>query len=137
MTIITPITESAESVTLSRADYEGLLSAAEDTADAAAVERHEAHEARVGWQQARRSYLTAEEARRLLAGENPVRVWREKRSLSQRALAASAGVTPSYLAEIETGRKPGSVDAMGKLARALGVRIDDLVVPEAERASRR
>ncbi|MGH7057325.1 MAG: helix-turn-helix domain-containing protein [Acetobacteraceae bacterium] len=130
MSLITPLAESPESVTLSRADYEALLSAAEDAAAAAAADRHREHEARVGWEQARRGYLTAEEARRLLRGENAVKVWREKRGLSQRALAASAGVAASYLAEIEAARKPGSVGALVKLARALEVRIDDLAASD-------
>jgi transcriptional regulator with XRE-family HTH domain len=53
--------------------------------------------------------LTAEEARRLIDGENPVKIWRGKRGLSQRALAAEAKLSSSYLAELETGRKTGSM----------------------------
>lgn len=128
MTTITPLAESAESVTLRRLDYENLLNAAEDAADIAAVDRHSAHEARVGWKRARRDYLTLDETERLLRGESAVKVWREKRGLSQRALAAAAGVAASYLAEIETGRKPGSVDALIKLARAIGVELGELAV---------
>jgi transcriptional regulator with XRE-family HTH domain len=36
------------------------------------------------------------------------------------------GVSTAYLSQIETGRKPGSFDAMAKLARALGVAMEDL-----------
>jgi transcriptional regulator with XRE-family HTH domain len=35
-------------------------------------------------------------------------------------------VSPSYLTEIETGRKPGSFAAMAKLAAALRVPLDDI-----------
>ena len=63
---------------------------------------------------------------RLLAGENPVKVWREYRGLSQRALAARAGLNFTYLSQIETGARKGPVQTMKKLAEALGVDLDDL-----------
>jgi transcriptional regulator with XRE-family HTH domain len=63
----------------------------------------------------------------MVAGESPVRVWREHRGLTLGELALEAELAPSHVSEIETGRKPGSVVAFGKLARALGVTIDDLV----------
>jgi ribosome-binding protein aMBF1 (putative translation factor) len=47
--------------------------------------------------------MTGDALRRILDDESPVKVWREKRGLSQRALAEQAGVSPSSLAEIETG----------------------------------
>lgn len=99
----------------------------EDAEDRAAVAERRAHEKAVGKAVARRDYLTADEVRRLLAGESPIRLWRLKRGLTQRALAAAAGVSASYLAEIERGRKPGSANALVRLARALGTAIDDLV----------
>ncbi len=66
-------------------------------------------------------------ARRILDDESPVKVWREKRGLSQRKLAELAGVSPSYLAEIETGKRPGSADALRKLSRALAIPMENLV----------
>jgi transcriptional regulator with XRE-family HTH domain len=42
------------------------------------------------------------------------------------ALAAAAGVSPSYLSEIEGRRKPGSFMALAKLAAALDVALDDV-----------
>jgi DNA-binding Xre family transcriptional regulator len=71
-------------------------------------------------------YLPVEITRRLTAGEVPVRVWREHRGLSARALASRAGISTAYLSQIETGSKPGSFDAMAKLSRALGVDMEDL-----------
>jgi transcriptional regulator with XRE-family HTH domain len=41
-------------------------------------------------------------------------------------LAEQAAMNPGYLSEIETGRKPGSVKALAKIARVLGVTIEDL-----------
>jgi ribosome-binding protein aMBF1 (putative translation factor) len=119
--------QTDDTVTLARADFEELLRALEDAEDLAEVEAHRAHERRVGWEAARADYLTGEEADRLLAGESPVRVWREKRGLSQRALAERAGVSPSYLAEIETRVKPGSAEALKRLAEGLDVSMDGLM----------
>lgn len=131
MTVIKPLAETRETVTLTRADFNALLHAAEDAADLAAVEAHRANEDRVGWETARGNYLTADEARRLLDGASAVRVWREKRGMTQRALAAAAEVAVGYLAEIEGGRKPGSAGALCRIAGVLDVPMEHLVVQGA------
>jgi transcriptional regulator with XRE-family HTH domain len=59
--------------------------------------------------------------------ESPVKVWREKRGLSQRELAEKAVVSASYLAEIETGKKPGSAEALRKLSRVLAISMENLM----------
>jgi mRNA interferase RelE/StbE len=46
--------------------------------------------------------------------------------LTQAALAEKAGVNRVSIAEIETGRKQGSVASLRALADALGVTLDDL-----------
>ena len=117
---------------LRRTDYEELLRAAEDAADLAAVQVHRDYEDRVGWETARRNYLTSDEAQRLLNGESPVRVWREKRGMKQRDLAEAAEVAVSYLAEIEAGKKPGSTGAMQRIAGILDVPFSDLTGAQVE-----
>jgi transcriptional regulator with XRE-family HTH domain len=126
MTAIKPLAETKDTITLRRADFDALLQAAEDTEDLAAVEAHRSYEDRVGWDVARRNYLTGDETRRLLDGENPVRLWRRKRGISQRALAEAVQVGASYLAEIESGRKPGSVDVLQRIAAFLEVDLGTL-----------
>lgn len=64
---------------------------------------------------------------RLLAGENPVRVWREHRGLTQHTLADKAGISKNYLSQIETGERDGRVRVLQALAATLGVQLDDLV----------
>jgi len=102
-----------------RAEYEALVDRVEDLEDVlllrAAAARGPTADA-----------LPIELVERLLAGESPVRIWREQRGLSARALAAKAGVDPAYLSQIETGRKPGSVRALKKLAAALAVDLEDV-----------
>lgn len=53
MTVIGPLAETRETVTLTRADFDALLHAAEDAADLAAVEAHRGYEDKVGWEMAR------------------------------------------------------------------------------------
>jgi ribosome-binding ATPase YchF (GTP1/OBG family) len=119
------MSDTSETVTLTRAEYEALIERLEDTEDLATVAAAEAREAALGKEKARADYLPIELVRRLSAGEHPVRVWRAHRSLSRGALAA-AGIAPGYLTEIETRRKPGSFSALAKLAAALRVSLDDL-----------
>ena len=121
MKAIRPLAENGDTVLLRRADYEALVREAESAGDAVQIR---AAEARVA--AGRDEYVPIELTRRLIAGETPVRVWREHRGLSARALAARAGISAAYLSQIETGKKPGSFDAMARLARALGVDMEDL-----------
>jgi len=121
MNAIRPISTTEDTVTFARTDYEALLEALEDAEDIAAsravMDRVAAGEEEV---------LPFEMVERLLSGESPVRVWRDHRGLTARELAAKAGISPAYLSEIETGKKAGSLETMGKIARTLNVSLDDL-----------
>ncbi|MCB1721048.1 MAG: helix-turn-helix transcriptional regulator [Rhodospirillales bacterium] len=66
-------------------------------------------------------------AERLLAGENPVRVYRTYRNMTQTTLASQIGLSQAAIAEIESGRKMGSTASLKKIAQALNVDLDDLV----------
>ncbi len=118
------VSETADTVTLRRADLESLLDDLEDAEDRAAVAEHRLAMGKTGGVAVA---LTPEEVDRLLAGEHPVRIWREKHGLTVRSLAASAEISPSMLTEIETGTKTGSVETLRKLALALKVDLDALV----------
>lgn len=63
----------------------------------------------------------------LIAGEDPVRVFRKHRGMTIKELAEKAGLSQPYLSEIETGKKEGSLDAIKAIAGALDVDLDDLV----------
>ena len=69
---------------------------------------------------------------RLIDGENPIRVWREHRGLSLRALAAQAGTSPSVLSDMETGKSEGRPAILRRIAGILKVSLDELI-PSAER----
>ena len=55
--------------------------------------------------------------------------YRRARRLSQRALGELAGVTSSFLSQLENGRTSASVSTLRRLADALGVRLSDLLEP--------
>lgn len=120
------MTEAADTVTLTRAEYEALMRRLEDAEDNTAIDRLEQRIETQGFATATADYLSGELVARLVAGEHPVRVWRAHRGLTREALATAAGISPSYLTEIERRRKPGSFDAMIKLAAALRISLDDI-----------
>ena len=110
-----------EMVTIPRDEYDRLRAAAEDLADLQAFDR-----AKAGLASGKDELIPAEYGNRLLNGESALRVYRDLRSLTQVALAEKAGVSRVTIAEIETGRKKGSIATLRALADALGVTLDDL-----------
>lgn len=63
---------------------------------------------------------------RLVAGEKPVKVFREWRKLKQGELAAKAGVSKQYVSQLETGHREIGRRSAEKLAAALGISVDAL-----------
>jgi DNA-binding XRE family transcriptional regulator len=63
--------------------------------------------------------IPLEFARRDLAGENRVKVYREMRGLTQAQLAAKTGSQTAYISQIETGRREGGKAILRKIAAAL------------------
>jgi DNA-binding XRE family transcriptional regulator len=63
----------------------------------------------------------------IVDGASPVKVYRTHRGLTQRVLAAGMGISRSYLAEIESGKKRGSVTVLCRAATVLNVDLDMLV----------
>lgn len=56
---------------------------------------------------------------------------RKQKGMSQDELAERADLSSQYISQIETGRKKGSLPTYNKLAKALGVSIDELTaMPE-------
>lgn len=60
-------------------------------------------------------------AKRIVAGESAVKVYREWRGLTQEALARKVDSAKAYISQIETGAKPGGRAILRKIAGALGV----------------
>jgi predicted transcriptional regulator len=62
-----------------------------------------------------------------LIDENPIRVIREWRQMTQAELTETVGMTQGYLSDLENGRRRGTAESLAKLARALRVPLDLLV----------
>lgn len=63
----------------------------------------------------------------LIKGTSPLRVFRKYRKLSQQGLAEISGVSRNMIAQIETGKKNGSLASIKKLTEALNLELDDLI----------
>jgi DNA-binding XRE family transcriptional regulator len=98
-------------------DFEKLVQDAEMLAD---VRAYDAANAK------KEETFAAEVAQRLVAGESPIRVFREQSGLTQEELARAAKIARPYLAEIEAGKKQGSVAVLKSIARALKLELDDI-----------
>ena len=64
--------------------------------------------------------------------DSRIRTFRNYRGLTVSTLAEAAGISQPYLSEIEAGKKTGSVDVLKRIATALKVDLDDLVVDVAD-----
>jgi hypothetical protein len=119
--------DMTETITLPKAEYEAMVARLEDAEDALTVRGFRESVAAEGWETATRDCLPIALVERKLAGKHPIRIWREQRKLSLRALGEIAHIPASYISEIETYTKPGSVSAYAKIANALKLSIEDIL----------
>ena len=118
MSHIKPLSETPDSVTLSRADFDAMLEELEDAEDRLAVLEDCLLDMKLEESQ---YLLSMADTMRIIDGANPITVWREKRGLTLTELASAVGLTYSDLAAIEDGGKVGPV-MVGKIAAALDLR---------------
>ena len=76
----------------------------------------------------------AHSADRLAFDENPIRVRRRRRGMTQKQLAAAAGIDDGYLSQLETGRRRGSAETLAAIDRALDTLPEKPASPDASRA---
>jgi ribosome-binding protein aMBF1 (putative translation factor) len=118
-------TARGEVAILPRKEYEALVEraaeAAEDKGTARLVTRAR-NEIRAG-----APVLPKQIVDRLADRENPVRVLREWRDLMQLHLSSKTGLSQSYLSDVETGRRKGTVAALRRIANVLKVPLDLVV----------
>ncbi|KFI21819.1 helix-turn-helix domain-containing protein [Nitrosococcus oceani] len=100
-------------------EYLALKEKAEMLEDAAAFDR--------AMMAAGEEAMPHEVVKRLVEGENPIKVWRIYRGLTQHNLAEQAGLSQSYLAMMEKGEREVTVKALKQIAKVLRVDIDDLI----------
>jgi hypothetical protein len=61
---------------------------------------------------------------RIANGENPLRVLREWRDVTQIYVTHKTDIGQGYLSDLETGRRKGTTAALKKIARVLDVPLD-------------
>ncbi len=121
-------TETGEELAvLPRAEYDRLVERAENEDMGTARLLRRAEQAITS---GREFILPKGEVDRLAAGENPIRVLREWRDLTQAEVAVGVGITQSYLSDLEAGRRKGPLELHQRIARKLGVPLD-LLAPIA------
>jgi DNA-binding XRE family transcriptional regulator len=98
--------------------YEKLLESAEESEDIRLYDEAKKRD---------EEFFPAALIKSIVDGASPVKVYRTHRGLTQRALAAGMGISRSYLAEIESGKKRGSVTVLCRAATVLNVDLDMLV----------
>ena len=108
---------SEETVTLTRTEYDALISRNDELED-----RLAALDADDG------ARIPHEVALAIIRGRSPVLAFRNHLGLTLRELSARTGISASYLSEIERGHKSGSASALAKIASALGSTVDTLVI---------
>lgn len=69
----------------------------------------------------------ADVVNRLVAGESPIKVYREHRGLTQADLAKAVSSDRFYISQLETGPRTGSIKILKKIAAVLAVDLDDLI----------
>ncbi|SER68846.1 helix-turn-helix transcriptional regulator [Rhizobium sp. NFR03] len=115
------VIEGKSYVLLSEEDYEDLI----DVARAESI---------LGRIAAGEETWPLEFVRELTESDSRIRSFRAYRGMTATELAEQAGISQPYLSEIEAGKKTGSVDVLRRIAKALRVDLDDLVIDmEAER----
>ncbi len=100
------------------AEYERLMNIAEDKIDAADV---------LAFRESGEETFPEEVLDSLLAGKNPIKVYRAYRKMTQSRLASAVGKSLPYIAKLESGDRKGSVDALSAIAEALNVDLDQLI----------
>ena len=120
MTIQTTISPDGERlVTMSAEDYQDLI----DARDAEAAMRAIA----AGTLQT----LSGGDVDAYLTAATPLAFWRRHRGLTQADMAREIGVSQPYLAQLENGQREGSVSVYQRLAKRLGLSVDELLPDEA------
>jgi DNA-binding XRE family transcriptional regulator len=113
--------DGKEAAVLPLADYQALLEKAEMLDDITAYDS-----AKAALKDGSEERLPSDVVTALLGGGNPIRIWRKHRGLSQAQLADRVGKSQAYVAQLEAGKREGTITVYRQLAEALGVEIGDL-----------
>ncbi len=102
--------------------YLTLLDKIEDIEDGIAA-RKVRHQLDAGTDEA----IPADMMRELVFSDYPIKIWRNYRGVTMQTVADQAGISKSYLSQIESGSRNGSADVLKRIASALNITLDDIV----------
>ena len=102
-------------------DYRRMVASLGDIADVAVIDRA-LREDKAG------ESIPGEVVDAIIDGAPPLRAWRLYRKFTLVLLAERAGISRSYLSQIENGNKPGTLGAYLRLAAVLGAEPEDLCI---------
>jgi len=71
--------------------------------------------------------LSGDDVDAYLAAPTPLAFWRKHREFTQADMAHEIGVSQPYLAQLENGQREGSVSVYRRLAKRLGLSVDELL----------
>ena len=111
-------------------DYQKLLANAEMLVDLVAYDA-----AKRALANGEEELIPAAVVDRRLDGDNPIRVWREFRGLTSAQLASACGVSAAAISHLEAGKRQPSVVLLKKLAAALRVDLEQLLLNANEEAA--
>lgn len=119
MTVRFKMTPDGEVAILPRDEYEALIARVQDVEEDEGTARVAERVMVEGGPS-----IPKEIVDRLADGENPLRVFREWRALTQVDLAARSKLSQGYISDIESGRRTGTPAVLRQIADALGVPLD-------------
>lgn len=107
-------------VVLTEAEYDALLDARDAAVSAAIAER-----VRTGEEET----FTLDQAIAFAEAPTPLAFWRKHRGFTQKALADAVGISQSYVADLESGRRKGNPSLLLRLSKALRTSVERLIEP--------
>ena len=125
MTVQFKKTGKGEVAILPRKEYEALVAKANEADEDAGTARLVARARKEIAEGA--TVVPLDVVNRIADGENPVRVIREWRDITQLHLAHKTDIGLGYISDLENGRRKGTVAALKEIARVLEVPLDLLV----------
>ncbi|QLH41550.1 MAG: helix-turn-helix transcriptional regulator [Coxiellaceae bacterium] len=100
-------------------EYEQLLKLLQDIEDIEAV---------IQGNENKSELFPLELVEKIAQGENPIKIFREYRGLSQIEMAKKVSVSRQYVSQLESGERKGSAKILKAIAKELNVELEDIVV---------
>ena len=107
-----------EFIVLPVKEYKKLISLLEDYQDIKEIK---------GYLDAKEETFPIEIVTALSNGDNPIRVYRNYRKISQTSLAKKVGVSKQYISQLENNERAGSSKVLKNIALALDIDIDEII----------